>query len=286
MITLKEGLQLDSNISKNFHLAVEKYRHFQDLEKSHFSLGSVRFQPVDFDPEFDNEDGLPWYDIFVKIQQVVNNISDYLEGHDTRRGQIARHIRKNNELLIDNFDTDVFTIHYGGNQSQLSLLPSQNPVEILLVLFQQIKDAENGLDILYLYNQRVFNSVKALLNYFENYFDLIHFQGEKGIREIKMDRQSIENARAKFRYQIHGFEESPLVIRGKLVGLDHSHHILTVQTSADLRNFYVIDPEFKMASFATNQHYRIHSNKIIYRLSNGNEVLKYSVNRLSDIEKI
>lgn len=269
------------SLENSFVLAMDHLTHKNSTHPSSFSVGYISFQPQNKTSL--NDSVAVWVEIMRTFQKIIYNIADYRLGNDSRRGQIAEDIRSNHHLIIDKIDSSHFAVFFSTEQAQMSLLSSGSPVDLMITLLRQIKAMDNGLDLLYLYNQRVFNSVKYFFTLLDHHFTAFELSGEKGIHSIHFSVQEISEARQKFRWHISDFEESPLTLRGNLVGINHLEQNILIQTNVDLKTFYIVDPSFEKAQLLTNRYYRIHGRKNIYRLSTGRQILKYHINRLSDL---
>lgn len=284
MMTIK-GKNLDT-IRRDFQQNIDSLQSDEPSDTYAFICGQVIAQPK---TEFSEEviHWVPiWTELFQLAQKIIYNIADYQLGNDSRRGQIAFDVQENHKLLIIEANADDFSVHLGSPHTQMSLLASSSPVHLLIELLSQMKQMENGLDLLYLYNQRTFNSVKQLFSLLDQHFDQLTIKGEKSIRSVSFSRDEIVSVRKKLRYRISDFEDTPLVIRGKIIGVHHPKQQIYVETNTDQRTFYIVDPHFRQSQLLTNTEYRIFGHKLIYRLSGGQNILKYSINRLSDLQVI
>lgn len=220
------------------------------------------------------------------VQRVIENTSDFLQGNDSKRGQIAQQIRRNSRFYLIHIERDTLKLELGSFTKQTSLLEQPHSLELFIDLFEHLKHIKNGHDFLYLYNLRIFNAVKLLLSDLMTHYDKIFWQTEMGHRQLILNQSELVQLRSKLRFQVKYYEEQPLTFRGKIIGVNHQTKTLTLQTEIGTRSVYVIDPYFKNLALTTQKNVRLNTQKIVYQLSNDEEVTLYTLLSVNAIHKL
>ncbi|WP_018658853.1 hypothetical protein [Allofustis seminis] len=218
------------------------------------------------------------------VQRVTQNIADFLEGNDSKRGKIAQSIRQENKYYIKAIHTHLLKIIVGNPMEQISLLESTNPMELLIDLLQFLHRSENGKDVLYSYNLRIFNSIKRLLSHLIHHYQTIEFAADLDYQKISFTQEQLQHERNKLRFQVKDYEELETIFRGKIIAVHHQKKALEIMTDAGLKILYIVPPAFKTLPITTQKEVRVRAQRIFYRLSNNEEVTVYTVLALHDLK--